>query len=932
MLSATQRYGRIEPLSKEVINRIAAGEVVQRPSAALKELLENSLDAGASRIQILCQDGGLGLLQITDDGEGIHKDDLPMLCERFATSKLRTFEDLGSVMSFGFRGEALASISHVSRLSVTTMRGSDAHAWGATFRDGAMISGPDVVAGNRGTTIRVEDMFYNAPVRRATLSKPSEEYSRILDLVQKYSLCFPHVALSCRSLSASSVGINGATGSVKFDFSTQKKSTTLSNLKSIYGTSLVSHLLPIRETITALSAASSASPTEEEHLTETSLGDTAKAASAASISIQGFVSDATLANKKAMFLLFVNHRLVDSSALRRCAEQVYASVLSGGAKFFVVVLLDVPASRVDVNIHPTKHEVMLLDEDIILRAFADCTKKAIAQSNVARQLHVGQINHEILNLKPVANSSTNVNTLGHKGVVVAPCTVTRVEEQRGEMLKYVVPVDRFALVAKETGRALINVDDASNGSSCKDSSAAEGELVHADVVTADSSRVTPVAEASVACVAIAEDAEGYVVPASCSSLTQEMQSDASSSACTLLAPPDAEVDDSDVDDLQREFKRARKEYAVPQPAEPVIAKRCEPSHSVSSSSTAPLHVHHDSCCTVSQEEPDSTKGDYSSGKAPVAPCESREAASSGGTNDPHVQLTSVETMTSLFTSQSPDDVRAVFAKLVFVGILNQDLFFAQSGTTLFAVDTARLAEAVAFQRVFLMFGKHSHVAFVDGTAPRVSALLRFAWKHDISDEDKRVLLAEALRPPLSCNDDTTGAEKLIQSRLATLRKWRSMLDDYFCISLQKTAATSDDLSRSLRFDLFLDKMPLLLGDAWPLPHRAVPLLLWNIAGVLQRSHENEEQCLVQIAHLLSKGLFGCGVGLAAATSRRQGSAAALVCISSNTCGPVYDAVRFGLVPLCSNNAKFYPSMDLFTNHVLRTVVTVEALYKVFERC
>ena len=185
-------------LSPDVVNRVAAGEVIHRPASALKEMLENSLDAGSRSITVTVRDGGNKLLQVTDDGCGIRDEDLPILCERHTTSKLRTFEDLDAVATFGFRGEALASMSFVANLTATTMTADAAHATRAAYADGKMTSeGARPTAGVPGTTICVENLFYNVPTRRRALKSASEEFARVLDTTQRYG-----VAAGCRLLRA----------------------------------------------------------------------------------------------------------------------------------------------------------------------------------------------------------------------------------------------------------------------------------------------------------------------------------------------------------------------------------------------------------------------------------------------------------------------------------------------------------------------------------------------------------------------------------------------------------------------------------------------------------------------------------------------------------------------------------------------------------
>ena len=161
--------GVIKKLDEVVVNRIAAGEVIQRPANAIKEMLENSIDAGSKMITVTVKGGGLKMLQIQDNGTGIRKEDMAIVAERFTTSKLREFKDLSNIATYGFRGEALASISHVAHLSILTKTRDSKCGHKAEYRDSVMVSGPTPVASNQGTTITVEDLFYNISTRRAAL-------------------------------------------------------------------------------------------------------------------------------------------------------------------------------------------------------------------------------------------------------------------------------------------------------------------------------------------------------------------------------------------------------------------------------------------------------------------------------------------------------------------------------------------------------------------------------------------------------------------------------------------------------------------------------------------------------------------------------------------------------------------------------------------
>lgn len=196
---------QIRALDQQVVNRIAAGEVIHRPSSALKEMLENSLDAGATSVSVLSKAGGMKLLQIQDNGHGIVRDDFERVCERFATSKLRQYEDLECIDTFGFRGEALASISHVAHVTVTSMTEGSPCAYRATYADGKLVppragdaADPKPCAGTRGTQIVVEDMFYNVQARRTAMKGAGEEYGKILQVVQSYAIDNAGVGMSCR--------------------------------------------------------------------------------------------------------------------------------------------------------------------------------------------------------------------------------------------------------------------------------------------------------------------------------------------------------------------------------------------------------------------------------------------------------------------------------------------------------------------------------------------------------------------------------------------------------------------------------------------------------------------------------------------------------------------------------------------------------------
>lgn len=186
---------RIKALDPQLVNRIAAGEIIQRPFNALKELIENCLDAGSTNISMQIKEGGLKLIQIQDNGCGIDKEDLKIVCERFTTSKLKEFDDLKTINTFGFRGEALASISHVSRLTIVSRTAKSPCAYKAQYADGKLVGSIKPCASAYiGTQIVVEDLFYNSSIRRNALRNSSEEFAKINETVSRYALHNYHVA------------------------------------------------------------------------------------------------------------------------------------------------------------------------------------------------------------------------------------------------------------------------------------------------------------------------------------------------------------------------------------------------------------------------------------------------------------------------------------------------------------------------------------------------------------------------------------------------------------------------------------------------------------------------------------------------------------------------------------------------------------------
>ncbi|CAA7268441.1 unnamed protein product [Cyclocybe aegerita] len=364
----------IHRLSENLINKIAAGEIIHRPASALKELIENSLDAGSTSIKVSVKDGGMKVLQIQDNGCGIRKADLPILAERFTTSKLSTFSDLSRITTYGFRGEALASMSHVAHLTVITKTKSDTCAWKASYSDGILVdaktgqkSEPRPCAGNDGTTITIEDLFYNTPTRLSALRSTSEEYSRILDVITKYAIHNPKVSFVCKKA-----------GSPSPELSTPSSSDTPTAIRLLYGHSIAKELLHFKISSNEKRRAEDAMDEDEPDDPEAWIAE-------------AHFTNANYQAKKFIFLLFINHRLVESPRMKRAFEAAYQSILPKGSSPFMYLSLQIDPRSVDVNVHPTKREVHFLNEEAITERIADAI-----QENLAKQSHSRAFEYQTL--------------------------------------------------------------------------------------------------------------------------------------------------------------------------------------------------------------------------------------------------------------------------------------------------------------------------------------------------------------------------------------------------------------------------------------------------------------------------------------------------------------------------------------------------------
>lgn len=331
------KSNRIHILHTRLANQIAAGEVIERPASVVKELIENSLDAGATRIDIEVAKGGLQLIRLRDDGMGIHPDDLPLAVSRHATSKVSSLSDIEQLQSLGFRGEALASIASVSRFNLTSYQEGQALAWKLAVEGRDML--PDLTPAShpRGTTVEVCDLFFNTPARRKFMRSEQTEWQHILELIKR-------IALSRFEIS--------------FNVVYQQK-TVLQLRKADNEAGKLRRL----QDICGLKFSQQAAYLE---------------VSANGASLSGWVgvpSEAPIQASPQYF--YVNGRMVRDKLLLHAVRQAYDALLPEGRQPVYVLYLEIDPTAVDVNVHPTKHEVRFRDSRLIHDFIVSSIKRVI---------------------------------------------------------------------------------------------------------------------------------------------------------------------------------------------------------------------------------------------------------------------------------------------------------------------------------------------------------------------------------------------------------------------------------------------------------------------------------------------------------------------------------------------------------------------------
>ena len=358
--------GRIRILPDQVANQIAAGEVVDRPASVVKELLENALDAGATRIRVEVEAGGRRLIRIADDGQGMSRDDALLAFERHATSKLRTADDLLSIATLGFRGEALPSIASVARVMLETSCADGGASDAGTRMEiaGGKILRVEDAALPRGTTIAVADLFFNTPARRKFLRAESTELAHVTALVTHYALAHPEMHFELLSATHTIV-------------SAPPVARTAERIYQIFGKETLAQLLPVAAEMPLERGGLPEPPPWKKDPGE-------KPRDPGTLRLSGFYSSPELQklNRNSIYI-FVNKRLIRDRLLLHAITEAYRNVIPPTSFPVVLLFLEMPPEEVDVNVHPAKTEVRFRQQSLVHDFVRDSLRRALIESRPA---------------------------------------------------------------------------------------------------------------------------------------------------------------------------------------------------------------------------------------------------------------------------------------------------------------------------------------------------------------------------------------------------------------------------------------------------------------------------------------------------------------------------------------------------------------------
>jgi DNA mismatch repair protein MutL len=337
---------KIRVLPDSLANKIAAGEVVERPASIVKELLENSIDAGAKRIEVTIESGGRRLIRVSDDGEGMSRDDAILAFERHATSKIKAAEDLEAILTLGFRGEALASIASVTKVRLRTQTVNDLVGTEVEISGGRMLNVHDI-AFSQGTEFEIRDLFFNVPARRKFLKSEATENFHIASLVTHYALANAHLAFTLTNNNRESLRVTPVEGLRERAY-------------QLFGADFIGDLIEVQ-------------------------GETGE------LRVRGFVSSpsATRTTRESQYF-FINGRYVRDKLLGKALGEAYRAMMPSGTYPSAMIFVELPPQEVDVNVHPAKTEVRFVRPTVVQDLLRDCVRSAIGSAKAAATPYISR--------------------------------------------------------------------------------------------------------------------------------------------------------------------------------------------------------------------------------------------------------------------------------------------------------------------------------------------------------------------------------------------------------------------------------------------------------------------------------------------------------------------------------------------------------------
>ena len=361
---------RIKILPLSLSNKIAAGEVVERPASVVKELIENSIDAGALRISVEVAAGGKQAIRVSDDGTGMSKDEVALALERHATSKISSESDLESIVSLGFRGEALPSMASVSKMAVES-RSSEDPTGTKVVAEGGKIKAIEDVGRDTGTTVTVSRLFYNTPARRKFLKGTDTEMRHITRTVADHALAYPEIDFTLMH-------------SRREIFRLLRGSNVNKRVEDIFGSSVMKRTVPL-------------------------------CLDGKGIAIEGFIGDPDIARSSRLHqAIFVNRRPITSKTLNHAIYAAYEGLLPKDSHPFFAVFFQIDPRYVDVNVHPAKREVRFSDDQKVHDALYECVRSALSTGGLIPQMDVPQVQEPRTSSPPVRETQTESSPVYEK--------------------------------------------------------------------------------------------------------------------------------------------------------------------------------------------------------------------------------------------------------------------------------------------------------------------------------------------------------------------------------------------------------------------------------------------------------------------------------------------------------------------------------------